>query len=294
MLSIAGLTPTGRTLRGPASDLVELTSANGLRHTAIVFHEEYRSHRAINEALEVVTGFLSAPMVTGLSELVERDPGAFVYPTGQCWSVAEVIRELSDLGQSDGHIRAGLELMFIAGQILTEAADYGMSDGVYSHGGLTPWRLMLKKDGQIEIIGHALPQVEILQFHEDPKRLPREDSFRYCPPERIKFNNEDLSSDLFSLALVAFELMTGRPVYDGMLDEIRQQAARGAGSQRLFRFKDKLPSSVRKILGRALRPDRDDRYDSFPKCSSRLVLGSGYRPMRLPLSIFRLRARTPP
>lgn len=231
---IAGMARTGRILRGPASDLIELEGKNGLRHTAVVFHPAYRRHNGINDALSVVLGFLKAPMVTGLVELVSHDSeaGAFVYPTGQVWSVAEVIRLLADSGKTGG-IRAGLELMYGCGQILSEAADAGERDGVYSHGGLTPWRVMLRKDGQVMVIGHALPQVEILLFREDPGQVPREDSFRYCPPERVKALPENLSSDLFGLGLIAFELMIGRPVYDGLVNDIRQQAARGEGSRRL-------------------------------------------------------------
>jgi hypothetical protein len=73
MENMAGFSATGRRLTGPASDLVEMTSENGLRHTAIVFHDEYRGHRAINEALQVVLGFLESPLVTGLAELVKQD-----------------------------------------------------------------------------------------------------------------------------------------------------------------------------------------------------------------------------
>jgi len=274
---IAGMSASGRKLLGPASDLWELLDDKGFRHTAIVFHPEYRDHNAINDALRVVLGFLESPMVTNLMELVDHDVdnGAFVYPTGECWSVAEVIRTMGDLGEPAG-VRAGLELMYASAQILSEAADNGDSEGVYSHGGLTPWRIMLKKDGQVEIIGHALPQVEILQFHEDERQVPREDSFRYCPPERIEAEPEDLSSDLFGLSLIAFELMTGKPVYDGLVNDIRQQAARGEGSRRLFRFRKVLPDGVRNLLTQAIRPEQEDRFaegDVFMD-AVRKVLGS--------------------
>jgi len=265
MDTVAEFSDTGRSIRGPASDLVEVTSSNGLRHTAIVFHPEFRSHRGINTDLDVVIGFLESPLVTGLSDLVARDEsvGAFVYPTGQAWSISEVIRSLSDLGCRDGHIRGGLELMSIAGQILTEASDRGQRDGVYSHGGLTPRRVMLKRDGQVEIIGYALPQIEILQFHENENSVPGEDSFRYCPPERIDPQQQEmLYSDLFALSLIGFELMTGLPVYDGLVNDIRQKAARGECSRRIFKFREKLPDSVRMLFSRALRPNPEDRHES--------------------------------
>ena len=263
MDSIAGYATTGRRLKGPASDIVELTGDRGQMLSAVVFHPEFRGHRGINEALEVVVRFLEDPMVPDLVEMVGRDPelGAFVYPTGQVWAVADVIRILADLGETAG-IRAGLELMLRAGQVLTEAADFGASENVYSHGGLTPWRLVMRQDGRVMVLGHALPQVEILMFHEDHTVLPSSDSFRYCPPERIHGEEEDLSSDLFSLCLIAFEFMTGKPVYDGLVNDIRQKAARGEASRVLFRARDSLPASVRDILGNAMRLEMHDRHES--------------------------------
>ena len=118
MHTIGGLTPTGRKLRGPASDLVELDAPNGLKHTAIVFHPEHRDHNGINDALSVVVGFLESPMVSGIIELVGHDQpeGAFLYPTGQVWSLKEVVTALYDRGEVGG-VRAGLELMYVAGEI---------------------------------------------------------------------------------------------------------------------------------------------------------------------------------
>ncbi len=261
MNPIAGLSTTGRRLHGPASDLVELVNESGYRHTAIVFHPEYRDHPAINSALTVVAGYLESPMVTGMVELFSHDTseGAFVYPTGQATSVAELNRTFADFGEAPG-VRAGLELMYAAGEILIEGAETGEGHGVYSHGGLTPWRVMIKPDGQVQIIGYALPQVEILRFHDDPQSIPREDSFRYCPPERMEAGAEDLSSDLFALALIAFELMTGKPVYDGLVNDIRAMASRAEGSRRLFRFRDQLPKSVQDFLKVCLRRDTEDRF----------------------------------
>ena len=54
--------------------------------------------------------------------------------------------------------------------------------------------------------------------------------------------------------------MTGKPVYDGLVNDIRQQAARGEGSRRLFRFREVLPEPVRHVLTKVLRPEPDARY----------------------------------
>jgi len=262
---------------------VELVNDSGYRHTAIAFHPEYRDHPAINSALAVVLGFLESPMVTGLVEMVDhdRDEAAFVYPTGQAWSVAEVNRTFADFGEAPG-VRAGLELMYAVGEILVEAAETGESHGVYSHGGLTPWRVMLKPDGQAQVIGYALPQVEILSFHDDSSAIPSEDSFRYCPPERLEAASEDLSSDLFALALIAFELMTGKPVYDGLVNDIRAMASRAEGSRRLFRFRDQLPKSVQGFLKICLRRDAEDRFGDGATFMEKLSATMGGRDIEGP------------
>ena len=300
MDTIAGYARTGRQLLGPASDLVELQSSSGQRLTSVVFHPEYRGHNAINAALDVVVGFLEAPMVDGLAELVAHDRAnaGFVYPTGQAWSVAEVIRTLSDLGECAG-VRAGVELMKQCGTILVEAAEVGESAGVYSHGGLTPWRVLLGADGRVQIIGHALPQVEILVFHETPDRIPREDAFRYCPPERMEARRENFTSDLFGVALIAFELMTGRPVYDGLINDIRIKAARGEGSRRLQQFREQIPASVRELLTTALRPEFRDRFQSGSDfldavgvaLDDRAVVGAGLREVMQRVAQHQPRAR---
>ena len=117
---------------------------------------------------------------------------------------------------------------------------------------------VVEKSGQIEVIGYALPQVELYDYLQGGE-LPREDSFRYCPPERLQRENEDLDSDIFALALIAFELMTSKPVYDGTVDMIHQKAIRGEVSRQIFQ--SGLPKSVQNILQKALHIDRYSRYE---------------------------------
>ncbi|HND33340.1 MAG TPA: hypothetical protein PLA94_25250, partial [Myxococcota bacterium] len=263
MPPLSSYTPTGRQQLGPASDLLEMQDARGEIFTAIRFHPEYRSHNAINSALFVVLSFLESPMVSGLSDLVAYDleGSTFLYATGKSWSIAEIVQLLGDQGQAAGP-RAAAELMAAAGNILVEAAEIGESAGVYSHGGLTPWRVVTSAAGKVQIIGHALPQVEILALQQDPSRMPGADAFRYCPPERLDGRKENFSSDLFGLALAVFELVTGKPLYNGLVDEIRQQAARAETGMRLQQAAEVVPEPLRALLRQALRPTIPDRFRS--------------------------------
>jgi hypothetical protein len=260
--AIAGMTPTGRKIAAPAVDVIEVTGPNGLKHQALVHHERWRGHTLITQELKSRLAFMEKPEVSGLVRLAAHDlaMGAFVYPTGTVWTVSEIVRTYVDNGSAPG-VKAGLELCYLVGEYLTEAADAAAPQGLMGHGNVNPWTISLKGDGQPMLTGYGLPQVELLAWRDDPHRLQLvEDSFRYAPPERIETGEEDLSSDLFSLVLVALELMVGRPVYDGVLADVKQQASRGEGMRRLYQWREKLPQNVREVMGRALKPDPDTRF----------------------------------
>ena len=258
---IGGMEPTGRRIAAPAADLVELTNDKGLKHLAMVHHQVHVGHPAISS--ELMLGWMESPDVTAVARLVHHDPdrAAFVYATGTCFPLAEVVRVFAEEEEGAG-VKAGLELCYLVGEALADASEGGVPQGVTSHGNLNPWTIALKPDGQPIVLGYGLPQVEILTWLEDARQVPREDSFRYAPPERLDGEEEDIASDLFALALVGLELMMGRPVYDGLLDDVRQQASRGEGMRRLYQWRDKLPANVREVLGRALKPDPDTRFRS--------------------------------
>lgn len=262
MQTIAGMQGTGRRLTGPGISLEEVANGKGVKHSVLLVDAAHRDHPTLHSDLEFGIGFMEQPEVTGLVRLASHSPdeGAFVYPTGTVWSVAEIVRELASVGEVCG-IKAGLELCYMAGEILVEAADQSAHSGLPGHGSVDPWKLVLKPDGQVSIIGYGLPRPEIEAFLDDDTRLPGEDSLRYCAPENLADEPvTDLSSDLFALSLIALELMVGRPVYDGLVSDVKQQAQRGEAARKLYQWRDRLPTAVREVLGKALKPDPDTRF----------------------------------
>lgn len=252
------------TYKGPAALLAEVEDDQGNQNIALVFQEEYHEHPLLNDSLSGIMNFLHNPVIPGIADLIqhEQGKGAFVFNTGPCISIAQMIRRMGDAGITPGP-RAGLEFMERAGRILTDTSEYTINTfAVGSHGSLNPWRILSRRNGAIQIIGYAIPQVEMKDFHRDPNNIPREDSFRYCPPERISNHPEDLSSDIFVLALIAFEIMVTRPVYDGTIDDIRQKAVRGEASRQLMNYQSVLPKYVRNFLAKALKGDRRQRFSS--------------------------------
>lgn len=261
MDTFGGMTPTERRISAPIADLQELVSDRGLRHIALVFGAPWRSRGELRSGLQSRLGFMEDPRVNGLAPLVFHHPseGLFAYATGAAWAVSEVLAVFAGLGKAVG-TRAGLELMFQAGQILLEAAAVGAEEGVDSHGSLSPWRIFLRADGQVRIVGYGLPQPELLKYREDPAAFPGEEAFRFAPPERLEGGREDFTSDLVALALVVFEVITGKRVYEGSAKDIEQQATRGEGQRRLYQMRSALHPEVRELLARCLKYDPDSRF----------------------------------
>ena len=255
-----------REYKGPAARLVDLQNERGQHFVGIIFYEKYHNHTALTSSLDGLIELLKYPVANGITPLHLHSgmEGAFIYETGKCKSIAELIRQVSDLGLSPGP-RAGLELMVQVAGILKGAVKIAEEYAIYSHGGLTPWRIMIRNDGKVQVIGFAVPQVEILDFRDDSKQVPREDSFRYSPPERmIQHEEEDISSDLFALALIGFELITTRPMYDGRVSVIQESAQRADVSLRLNQalHDGSLDRATHDFLNKALRSEREDRFFS--------------------------------
>ncbi len=260
-MTLKGMTETGRRQPAPAGDWVQLESAKGLKHTALVYKAPFNTAPCLTSELQGSLPFMESPGVSGVAPLADydRESATFVYKSGTVWSIAEVVRAFADLDESCGH-RAGLELAYVTSQILIEASEKGSPHGVWSHRSLSPWRLALRGDGQVRVLGYGLPQVELLEHLAHEASPIKEDSFRYAPPERIEGREEDITSDLFALTLICVELMVGKPVYDGLLADVRQQAARAEGTYRLYRWRELLPATIRDALAPALKYDDDARY----------------------------------
>lgn len=257
MEHIAGMPTTPRRVQGPGFELVGLSSDQGTG-TALWIPPGSACEAEGITVPESARAFLVRPAIPGLARLVaiDRDQRAVVYATGEAWSAAEVAAGLRRKGQRPG-LRAGVELAWRLTDLLARTRQEASTFGLTGHGAIDPWRVALRADGQVLLLGYG---VRLGHPERTCTGAERAEALRYAPPERIADASQDTTSDLFSLTLLAMEWMVGEPVYSGAPDAIRRAAIDAEGDHRLYAWRDRLPAEVAEVVGRAIRRDIDARW----------------------------------
>ena len=102
------------------------------------------------------------------------------------------------------------EALHFATQI-AKALEHAHSRGII-HRDIKPHNIMILKDGSVKVADFGIARLNSAQ-----NTLTREalGSVHYISPEQAKGAQVDARSDLYSLGVVMYEMLTGKPPYDG-------------------------------------------------------------------------------
>lgn len=139
-----------------------------------------------------------------------------------------------------------------------EAIDYAHNHGVL-HRDIKPANVMLARDGQVKIGDFGIAKRISVEDADDPQMVG---SPRYMSPEQI--NNEPASkqSDLYSLGVSAYELLTGKPPFTAkglsqLVMLIRTEEPKPVRARRA-----EIPEPLEAIVKRAMEKSLEWRYRS--------------------------------
>ncbi len=126
------------------------------------------------------------------------------------------------------------------------------------HRDLSPRNLMLSFDGQVKIIDFGVARGRVDDFRTEPGMIVG--TLRYVSPEQAVAEPLDRRSDLYSLSVVLYELLTGRALIpDGspieVLSDVLHRPTRPLSS-----LNPDLPLALDPVLIRALAKDPADRF----------------------------------
>src|SRR5579875_1177006 len=94
----------------------------------------------------------------------------------------------------------------------------------------------------------------------------------YLSPEQARGETLTASSDLYSLGVVMFEMLAGRPPFVGPTAVSIAMQHASANPPPLRQFNPNIPASVENIISRALEKEPDDRFHSAAEMQRALLI----------------------
>ncbi len=169
---------------------------------------------------------------------------------------------------SRGALTGGLKLpqaLNIASQIASALAA-AHAAGII-HRDIKPENVMLRTDGYIKVLDFGLAKTSKQSavstaslFNTDPGTVMG--TVNYMSPEQARGLEVDGRSDVFSLGIVLYEMLSGRPPFQGETPSDVMVAILEHEPPRLSRSLDNAPPELERIVNKALRKDRDERYQT--------------------------------
>ncbi len=149
------------------------------------------------------------------------------------------------------------EALHFATQI-AKALEHAHSRGII-HRDIKPHNIMILKDGSVKVADFGIAQISSAQ-----NTLTREalGSVHYISPEQAKGAHVDARSDLYSLGVVMYEMLAGRPPFDGDTPVSVAIQHINATPAPLHTLNPAVPAGLEAIVMHAMEADLDARYES--------------------------------
>lgn len=183
----------------------------------------------------------------------------------------------------------GITLQIVAG--LREAHRRGIA-----HRDIKSSNIMLTAPGQVKILDFGLARLD--GRTTDSQKLTATGTtlgtLAYMAPEQLLGSAGDARSDLFSLGVVMYELLTGRLVFNRDTPGAIIQAILNEEPEDLRSVRADVPPEIAAVVAKALQKDRAKRYQSANEIFSELEpLHRQYLPSQAIASTMPARLRRP-
>jgi predicted ATPase/serine/threonine protein kinase len=141
------------------------------------------------------------------------------------------------------------------------------------HRDIKPENLMLRPDGYVKVLDFGLALLPGLTASPDePHTRPHTvvGTVRYMSPEQVRAESLDTRTDIWSLGVVLFEMLTGRRPFDGETSADAMAAVLSHPTPRLARHLDGPSRTLQRLIDRTLQKDRGRRHDNAAELAREL------------------------
>ena len=144
------------------------------------------------------------------------------------------------------------------GMQIAKALEHAHGRGIV-HRDIKPHNVMVLKNGSVKVTDFGIARVM-----SKTNTLTKEalGSVHYISPEQAKGGWVDNRSDLYSLGVVMYEMMTGRPPYDGESPVAIAIQHINGGAPMPSTLNPNIPGGLEQIIMKAMALEVNDRYES--------------------------------
>ena len=141
---------------------------------------------------------------------------------------------------------------------IAKALEHAHGRGIV-HRDIKPHNVMVLKNGSVKVTDFGIARVMSKSNTLTKEALG---SVHYISPEQAKGGWVDNRSDLYSLSVVMYEMMTGRPPYDGESPVAVAIKHINGGAPAPSTLNPNIPSGLEQIIMKGMALDAKDRYSS--------------------------------
>ena len=141
---------------------------------------------------------------------------------------------------------------------IAKALEHAHSKGIV-HRDIKPQNIMILRDGTIKVTDFGIAALESAQEQRSDQTVG---SVHYIAPEQARGETPDTRSDIYSLGVVMYEMLTGQMPYDGETAEqiaLKHIAGVAVPPRQL---NAEIPEELERITLKAMNADIRERYQS--------------------------------
>lgn len=141
---------------------------------------------------------------------------------------------------------------------ITRALSHAHERGII-HRDIKPQNIMLLRDGTLKVADFGIAALENEVYENNGQTIG---SIHYIAPEQARGNSPDARSDIYSLGVVMYEMLSGRLPYTG--DTLAEIAVKhmNAKPEPLRSILPSVPEELERITLKAMNSDLDGRYQT--------------------------------
>ena len=171
---------------------------------------------------------------------------------------------------------AAEEAMRVVGKV-AEGLAKAHGSGII-HRDIKPANIMVTGDGEVKILDFGLAKLRgTTKITSTGKTMG---TYVYMSPEQVKGSDVDTRSDLFSLGVVFYELLTGRIPFDGDHEAAVMYQIVNADPKPVSEFRSDVPTPTQRVVDKALQKNAASRYQTASEMRDDLAsIAGGTKPM---------------